>query len=483
MSIERRRGTRWTATFLAALAGLGVTLPAEDADAGGLFLPARGVRPVGRGGAFVAGADDLGALWYNPAGLGALIGGEEKQQLLVDFALVPHDVTYTRVDSGGNPQLPVESEGQLVPIPTIAYALDLSPRATVGFGLLAPYSGLDSYPEDGPQRYALVSLHNTAMVLLEGAVAYRVSDTLTIGAAVQNLILSFRSQVVFSGCPGQLVCAPEDPEFDAFGEIEQRDLLNPSLLGGVIWQPTGAIRLGAALQLPFYSTSKGHVRVRLPSSGFFNGAHVEGDEAKITMVLPAMLRAGLEIAPFRGVRLEAGADLETWSLHDEILVEPQNIRIEDAAAVGTYDLGPISIPRHFDNTFAARIGLEVQPVASLPLQLRAGYAYETAASPLEYLSVLTVDGNKHLLAAGLSFAAMGVRIDAAVARVLVADREVPPGTSCVPLQNPIRSGEDTSQATPGEACVHDDDPAHVYVGDGTYESSFSILGLGATLDF
>ena len=59
----------------ASLACLGLVVPLlsavvpRTADAAGLFTADRGVRPLGRGGAFVAGADDLGAIWYNPAGL------------------------------------------------------------------------------------------------------------------------------------------------------------------------------------------------------------------------------------------------------------------------------------------------------------------------------------------------------------------------------------------------------------------------------
>lgn len=462
----------WAALVLVATGG--------TAQAGGLFLPARGVRPAGRGGAFVAGADDVGALWYNPAGLGALIDGAQKKQFLFDFALVPHQASYTRVDSGGNPQPTVEAEGQTLPIPTLGAAVDLSPRLALGVGLLSPYAALDEYPQDGAQRYSLVSLHHTTMFLLEAALAYRVSDRLTVGGGLQNLWLTFRSRVVFSGCPGQTVCAPEDPEFDALGEVEQHEYWNPSGILGMQLVLSPKLRLGAALQLPFASRSEGTIRVRLPSSGFFDGAEVVGDRAELSMTLPAMFRIGVEVAPARGVRLEAGVDVETWSLHDEIVIEPKDMRIENAAAVGTYELGPLRIPRQFEDTVALRLGLEARPLSRLPLDLRLGYAYETGAVPDEYLTVLTIDANKHLLAAGASYRAFGVRLDAVFGRVVLADREVEPGKSCAPQLNPIRSGEDPSSAMD---CIHDGDPSRVYVGDGTYQSSYTLLGLGAALDF
>ncbi len=53
---------------LALAAFVACALP-RAAHAGGFYMTDRGVRPVGRGGAFIAGADDQHAVWYNPAGL------------------------------------------------------------------------------------------------------------------------------------------------------------------------------------------------------------------------------------------------------------------------------------------------------------------------------------------------------------------------------------------------------------------------------
>src|SRR5580692_11612421 len=77
---------------LLACAGalLGVTLSSR-ADASGLYFSDRGVRPLGRGGAFVAGADDLGAIWYNPAGV-----VDAPSSVLVDASWLHYTSDFTR---------------------------------------------------------------------------------------------------------------------------------------------------------------------------------------------------------------------------------------------------------------------------------------------------------------------------------------------------------------------------------------------------
>ncbi len=68
-----------------------VLASATGAQAAGLYFGDRGVRSLGRAGAFVAGADDGGAIAYNPAGL-AFAG----HAYLGDFAWVNYTSTYQR---------------------------------------------------------------------------------------------------------------------------------------------------------------------------------------------------------------------------------------------------------------------------------------------------------------------------------------------------------------------------------------------------
>jgi long-chain fatty acid transport protein len=465
---------------LAAAVGGSVFLASLPASAGGLFLPSRGVRAGARGGAFVAGADDVDSLWYDPAGLATLAGGKQKDQVRVDFALVDHSVDYTRVDSGGNPQATVTNDPQKIPLPTIAAAFDLGKNWVLGVGLFTPWASLDQYPETGAQRYSTISLHYTTIAFLDVGLGWKLTDKLYLGASLSNMFFGFHSRVMFSACPSEIACAPENPDWDSLAELESTTPFNPSGALGVRYLAGKRVSLGASVRLPYIVSADGHVRSRLPSSSFFDGAHVEGDAGTLDMTFPAMIRAGIELVPANRWRVELGTDIELWSEQDKITLTPHNVRIEDQAGVGIYDLGKVVIPRKFDDTVAINLGVEGQPLPLVPLTLRAGYVFETGAAPDAYLSVLTPDSQKHLLSFGVGYRVGKLRFDAVFAHAFVATRNVDQATTCVPLLNPIRTGQ--GQAS-DSACVHDGAPEHVYVGAGKYTSGWTTFGLGMNADF
>src|SRR5688500_10348533 len=110
-------GPRTRMSQQAAICALVVAM-AAPAAAGGMVLPVRGVRTLERGGAFVAGADDADALWQNPAGL-AHGDGLGTRQLMFDIAIVYQPVTYTRIDTAGSAQAPIENQQPGSPVPTL----------------------------------------------------------------------------------------------------------------------------------------------------------------------------------------------------------------------------------------------------------------------------------------------------------------------------------------------------------------------------
>jgi long-chain fatty acid transport protein len=429
---------------------------ASDARAGGMLLPVRGVRTVERAGALIAGADDADALWLNPAGL-VHLAGDGKIQLLFDAAFVSQAVDYARIDSGGNQQASVSNQQPGMPIPTIAAALGIGDRLVIAGGIAAPYAGLHRYDDDGAQRYTSVSLDGSAFVYLTAGAAYKLSDQLRVGATVMDVVSKLSSRVVLSGCPGQTVCAPEDPDFDVLGQVSQTDVIAPSGSVGVQYDAARIATLGLAFQAPSRVSATGKFMSRLPSSAFFNGARVVGDEADLSFTLPPVIRAGIELHPIPELRIEAALNTELWSVHDEIDITPHDIRIENAAGVGTYAVGNIAIPRKFKTSFAPAIGAEWH---GSEFMLGAGFSYETAAASPGYVSVLTVDSAKYLVGIGGGYEAGGWQIGASAGVALLADVQVSLADGKVTQLTPIR-----------------DQPSTVVANAGSYKSHYLIAGL------
>jgi long-chain fatty acid transport protein len=438
------------------LALCGGAADVQDAIAGGMVLPVRGVRTVERAGALIAGADDADALWLNPGGL-AHLAGDGRKALLFDAAYVYQTVGYTRIDSSGNTLAPVSNGQPGQPIPTLASALAIGDRLVIAGGIAAPYAGLHKYNDDGAQRYASVSLTGSAFVYITFGAAYKVNDRLRVGATVMDVFSKVASRIVLSGCPGQTVCVPEDPEFDSLGQDTQTDYFAPSGSIGVQYDAAPNVTIGLTVQAPSRVSATGKFTARLPSSSFFQGARVVGDESELTMTLPAVVRAGVEVRPIPELRIEAALDVELWSMHDEIHISPHGVAIENAAGEGTYVFGDIAIPRNYKTSFAPALGVEWHGPSYM---VGAGYSYETAAAPPGYVSVLTVDSTKHLVGIGGGYEADGWQIGASAGFVALSEVDVPLADAKVPQLTPIR-----------------DQPSTVMINAGTYTSHYIIAGL------
>ncbi|HZU84783.1 MAG TPA: outer membrane protein transport protein, partial [Polyangiaceae bacterium] len=305
--IRRSPRLRRGSALLAALAALAPSL----AFAGGMFFPARGARPLGRAGSFVAGADDLEAAYYNPAGL----AGTGHGSALLDVGLVFQSVHYDRVDSGGNAQPGVDSDNGILPIPFLGVSWrpeKLGNRFTFAFAAWAPYTGIPQYDWTGPQRYSLVSLGGTAALVAELAVAVRILPELYVGAGFQNLYFSVSNKTVLASCPSQLNCAPEDPRFDAPTQTKATSAFTPSGNLGILYLHK-YFRVGASLQLPYWVRASGTVATRIPSDPQFDGATVVGNSIDVSLNLPLIARVGFEARPTKRVRVELGFDYENWS--------------------------------------------------------------------------------------------------------------------------------------------------------------------------
>jgi long-chain fatty acid transport protein len=430
---------------------------------------------MGRAGAFVAGADDLGAVWYNPAGL-----VDAGTSALVDFGWLRFGIRYVRqlrIEDHGVVTYPssarVEGRSPVLPMPTVAgsYALDEEKNVVAAVGLIAPYVALASYPlevegEPSPARYTLGSFSGSLLVIPGAWLAFRPHPMLRIGGGFSALTGYFQSTVTFSASlQDRVLGAPEQPEYDAASQMRVGPIFAPTgQLGGIL-EPSKHIRLGASFQLPTWIDADATIQVRLPSAVVFDGARVTGQQARVRFALPAILRLAAEVRPLDSLRMEIAYVREYWSIHDTIDIYPQDIAVEGIlGGPDRVSFPTITIPRHFQDAHSVRFGSEYAfPVHDMRVGLRAGYARETSAVPAEYLSLSSLDFQKHIVTAGASlYLDEHWRLDAVYGRLVAESTDVAPDAGRIPRINPFS----------GNAAFEP-------VNGGSYEAGADLIGLGA----
>lgn len=457
----------------------------DDARAGGLYIADRGVRPLGRAGAFIAGADDLGAIAYNPAGL-----FDAGAQIMLDASWVNFSSEYTRQaivtqldPNTGQPvgqyeqTFPtVEGSTPFLPIPTAAFSFQPHKQWVLAAGVWGPYAAISSYPEEiegqpAPQRYALLNLDGSALAVAGISAAFAPIKELRLGASFDMLVGTFRSLVVFSACvPDRFLCAVEQPDWDATAEATVGPIIAPSGKLGAIWAFNPRWRVGAAFALPFYVRAPATIRARLPATPLFERASQEGEDADVGFDLPWTLKVGVESRLVDDLRVELGFAYEAWSMHDAITVEPDGINLKNIAGFPeNYYVPDVDVTRNFQDAVSFRLGGEYTfRAGDVAIDVRGGVAYETSAVPAESLTVLTIDSAKVTPSLGASVHIGKVRIDAVFAHVFASEVVVDPAEANVASVMPVR-------ANPPER-------PH-YINGGVYSSRTNIVGLGISYLF
>lgn len=429
------------------------------ATAGGMMLPIHGVHDTERAGALIAGSEDADSLWLDPAGLAHL---REGTAVLIDAAYVDQRIDYARIDSGDNQLAAVSNQYPGIAVPTIAAAYRMPGGLVLAGGVTAPYAGIGKYDGDAT-RYSSISLAESAFVNLTVGAAYAPLHNLRLGVTATDTITMLKSQVALSGCPGQTICAPEDPDFDAPTKVDATDLFAPSVGAGIQYDITPRITVGASGTTPTYVRAHGTVATRLPSSSYFEGAMVMGNAIDVSFTMPATTKFGIEVRTDDHLRIEAALDVEYWSEHKSMKLTTSDVYIANAAGVGMYQLSPITIPRHYKNSYAPSIGAEYRLGA---LQVGAGYSYETAAAPKAYVSAMTVDSAKHIIGLGAGYTVNGWDLGAAFAFVKLTDVDLSLADARVPQLTPLR-----------------DQPSEIYVNAGQYRSTYIVGGVRASRRF
>jgi long-chain fatty acid transport protein len=464
--------------MLTALAApLLAALLAPQAQAAGYYTTDVGVRAFSRGGAYVAGANDMLALWYNPAALTRLNDGV----LTINAAGVGQSVTFDRADVAGHDHgqfAPVENGAPSYVIPHFGAASGLGlENTTFAIGFYPPYAPDFAYPKEGAQRYTLID--TLVIQTFSGvSVAHHFADWVSVGAGLSWNLLIVEQELAVNMVGNVMAEDPnflEDPDFDVQFGMEGKDPFAIGWnLGVLVEPPSRRWALGATVQAPVRFTANGTLKADF-TGHTWSGSVIKDETTTDTDVdfdvnMPLILKAGALVRPVDGWEIELASVYEGWSSIDQIVLTKVNLEVETATGTAAIT-DDIVLPAGYQDTWSLRLGTEWEALDKLTL--RAGGMWESAAIPVETQGVGLIDGDKFGVGGGLTYRPhRRWAFDAGAFSSFIPQRDITNSTlrSIVVSVNPI-APEDTNIVDGSN------------IGNGQLTSSSLILGGGVNWYF
>ncbi len=453
------------------------------AQAGGFDLPDNGTQALGRGGAFVAKADDPTAIYFNPAGLARQRG----TRLLFDGNVYLHSFTFRRLgafrDDPNNPATPwggrdypgVSNTAGPFFLPFAALATDFGSldRLTVAAGVFSPPTlrnrtfplGVANAP--AASRYDYVQSRGSIWMPTLSA-AFRVTRWLDLGLSGHLVLASFDDTMTTYVDDGTDCPNPEFQLCDSRKTLEASATSFAATLGTTV-RPIPNVAFGLAFRTPISLEAKGTLTPGPPTVGQVQ--LLRGD-ATLSTALPWILRGGARYVgldrAFEIYDLEVDVVYEAWNGAQDTGARLRVPRLGDARDIDAL------IVRGFKNTVGIRLGggYNIETRSGV-FSLRAGSFFDSAATAYEHTRIEYDTLAKIAGTVGLGYKQGALGIEIAYAAVASMPRVVGTGVGVIHPLNDARNGrpvDGTDQLLPA-------------INEGAYRGFTHIISLGATLTF
>jgi long-chain fatty acid transport protein len=436
------RGPSATSTALGVGLFGAVTLAATNAQAtGGLQVPDAGAQQVGRGGAWVARANDPLAAYMNPSAMSFQASGVH-----LGSHLIFQNACFTRLDEEGKPVSPGNAipgpgaEGgpsaetctnTIFPNPQLAGVWRVNDELAIGLAVLGPHTaGVVDWPESvdyerngkartqpAPNRYLLVS-QASLLVFPTISASYAVTPELSLGA---GFVWGIAAADFTTYTESTSTTKQDDFTRDVRARLQAEDLFIPGFVLGATWRPSKYLDVGASYR--FSDAIRTRTKLTLTSQVWMAGGApdespcpdddpecnvtVDEDAGSLEMAIPMDAQLGVRLH----VPLEEASERPDWASGSATVRDPlsqdrfdveldvtwannsalQNIglRFDPGIAVkGTPGEVPQNgdIPHEWRDVLGVRLGSDVTVVPNL-LGLRAGGFFESKGQDDAYLNL------------------------------------------------------------------------------------------------
>lgn len=369
---------------------------AGPASAAGFSIFEAGSRSTAMGGAFVAHADDLSAMFYNPAGLAQGVKKGELRAMVGVTLIVPKAELAQGYDPYPGSDYSVEMADQFFFPPNFYTSYGLSDCVSLSFGTWFPFGLATKWDEpDFRGRYLsqYVDLKQFAAGL---QLAWQINDVIAIGAGPEmrfSTVKLHRKVPLFSPFTNRVVDAAHadiraDLEMDVTFGAGIRITPTPKLSIGASYH--GAVDANFEGESTFYQISTGNPQL---DAAFAAKIPVNTKvPTKTTIQAPAQTQVGIGY-DFGKLSLEAAGTFTEWSAFDTTVLEFEAV---DGKQVPTSVL-----PHDWEDAWAFRFGAKWQ--TSEKFDLMAGFVYDQTPEPDGDVGPLLPDANRRGYSVGFSW--------------------------------------------------------------------------------
>lgn len=380
-----------------ALLGTIVLVAHGPASAAGFSIFEAGSRSTAMGGAFVAQADDLSAMFYNPAGLGKQAEKGKLQAMAGVTFILPKAELAEGYDPYPGQGYTAEMADQFFFPPNFYAAYDLSECVNLSFGTWFPFGLATKWDDPDQFRGRFLSQYADLKQYAAGLqISWKVNDVLSVGAGPELRFSSVKLQrkiPVFNPFTNRVVDAAHA---DIRGDLE----VDVTFGAGILINPTPKLSIGASYHGAvdadfsgtgvFYALPTGNAQL---DAAFTAQVPVNTDvPVRTTIQFPAQTQVGIGY-DFGKVSLQAAGTYTQWSAFDTTVLEFD--------AVGGKQIPTSVLSHEWEDVWALRFGMKWD--LSDTFDLMAGFVYDETPQPDSDVSPLLPDSNRRGYSIGFSW--------------------------------------------------------------------------------
>ncbi|MFC1729903.1 OmpP1/FadL family transporter [candidate division KSB1 bacterium] len=383
--------------------------------ASGFSIFEQGARAMGMSGAFAARANDLSAIFHNPAGLANLYGTH------VQFGTSLIGVGPEFVQAGTLIQ--ANAVDQTFFPSTVYIGTRFNDRIVVAFGFYTPFGLGMKWNNDWIGKHIIKEI-NLQTFNLNPVIAYEVTDQLNVGVGFQYM----HAKADISRYAAFLIPdATIEGDANGFG-----------FNAGIQYEANEKVTFGFVYRSEIELNVEGDATFTYafndPTSLAVMRSQYPNSKAKLDITLPAMMFFGINYRPTDKLSTEFDINWTGWSSYKELAIKFDDPLLDDSIS-----------PKNWNNVYNYRFGLEYY--YSDTWTLRCGGYFDDSPVDDEYLEPILPDSDRNGLTFGLGWSQGNMFVDAAYLHIFANDRATT--TSIVGFNGSYKNSSDLFGVTFG----------------------------------